>query len=330
MNEQNSEAGANELTSPPYKSRSTGLIVFGILTIVLGAIVGLLFLLTVAGQLLVRTTGAPTSPVWPVVMVGLMYLVAGVTLIWRGIGSIQARRWARALLLIFSWSWLLMGIFGGCMVMFMMPKILAGTSGASDANQALPDSAKAMVMVMMSIILGVMFIIMPIIWIFFYQSRHVKATCEARDGATRWTDALPLPVLALCLWLAFSVLMLLIMPLTGHVVLPFFGTFITGLPASLGYLVMAGIWICAICLLYRLDVRGWWLILIAMVLSGISTVLTDTRHSLPEMYQLMGYPPDQVKQFGSIGMPIGWISLTSLLPFIGYILFVKRYMRDKV
>ena len=62
---------------------------------------------------------------------------------------------------------------------------------------------------------------------FFYNSRHVKATCERRDPATRWTDACPLPVLGFCLWLLLGVPMLLIMPLAGHGVMPFFGIFLS-------------------------------------------------------------------------------------------------------
>ena len=63
--------------------------------------------------------------------------------------------------------------------------------------------------------LGVFFIALPKVWIFFHNSRHVKATCEARYSVTRWTDACPLPVLALCLWLLVSAPMMLVMPVTG-------------------------------------------------------------------------------------------------------------------
>jgi hypothetical protein len=48
-----------------------------------------------------------------------------VALIWLGIGSIKARRWARALLLIFSWSWLVMGVCMTAVMPFFMAKVMA-------------------------------------------------------------------------------------------------------------------------------------------------------------------------------------------------------------
>src|ERR1035438_7524559 len=99
-----------EPTTPTYKDRSTGLILFGILTLLLGCLAGLFVPMMLFGQLAAaRTTQVPTS--FATMLPGMaVYGMLAVALIWLGIGSIQARRWARALLLIFSWSWLLMGI----------------------------------------------------------------------------------------------------------------------------------------------------------------------------------------------------------------------------
>jgi hypothetical protein len=113
MNEQNPEAAPMEPTLPPvpYKDRSVGLIIFGILTILLGCLSGLLVPLMLFAQMAsAKTTGAP--PPFSVILPGiLLYGFLAVALVWLGIGSIMARRWARALLLIFSWSWLIMGVF---------------------------------------------------------------------------------------------------------------------------------------------------------------------------------------------------------------------------
>ena len=94
----------------PYKDRSAGLLIFGILTILLGCVAGLFVPLMFFGQAMsakARTgVPAPFSAILPAV---LIYSVLAVALVWLGIGSIMARRWARALLLIFSWSWLILG-----------------------------------------------------------------------------------------------------------------------------------------------------------------------------------------------------------------------------
>ena len=317
----------------PYQDRSTGLIVFGILTILLGCLTALFVLLMLVGQLAVRSTNAPPTPLWAILSAILIYGILAVALVWLGIGSIKARRWARALLLIFSWSWLLIGVIASVSMAFVMPKILAGAAGGPDANHALPASAIVGMMIGMFLVFGVFFIVVPAVWIFFYRSRHVKATCESRDPVTRWTDACPLPVLALCLWLAFSVPMMLVMPVMGHAVMPFFGMFLTGLPGTLLCLAIAALWACAAWLLYKLDVRGWWLTLIAFVVFMVSAVMTYARHDIIEMYQLMGYPQAQIDQIQKTGLLTGnhmaWMTAFFMVPFLGYILFIKKYLRQK-
>jgi hypothetical protein len=161
----------------------------------------------------------------------------------------------------------------------------------------------------------------------------VKATCESRDPVTRWTDACTLPVLALCLWLMISVPMMLLMPVMGQGVLPFFGMFLTGLPGGLLCLVLAAFWAYCAWRLYKMDVRGWWLILIAMVVFMVSSALTYARHDMLEMYQLMGYPQAQIDQMRNMGLLTGhgmlWLMLLFVAPFFGYMLFVKKYLRGK-
>ncbi len=123
------------------------------------------------------------------------------------------------------------------------------------------------------------------------------------------------------------------MPLMGHAVMPFFGMFLTGVPGTLLCLALAALWAYGAWFLYKLDVRGWWLILFALIVFGVSAVLTYARHDVIEMYQLMGYPQAQIDQIQKIGLLTGnrmaWMMSFSMLPFLGYILFVKKYLRGK-
>jgi hypothetical protein len=264
---------AFEAPIPPlHKDRSAGLMVFGIFTILLGCLCGLFVPLMLLGQLAApKATQTSISALLPAMM---MYGGLAVALVWLGIGSIKARRWARALLLIFSWSWLVMGLVVLALMAFVMPKIMANMPASGTANQpALPPEAMAAAMTVMLVVFGVIFIILPAAWVFFYKSEHVKNTCEIRDPVTRWTDACPLPVLGFCLWLFLGVPMLLIMPLTGHCVMPFFGMFLTGLPGALLCLAIAVIWGYSGWSLFKLESRGWWLILIALCVSMVSGLL---------------------------------------------------------
>ena len=256
----------------------------------------------------------------------------GVVLVWLGIGSIMMRRWARALLLIFSWSWLGTGVMAMAMMLFFLPKMMENMQAQQASHPELPPSAMTGIIVVMMMIEGFFFIVLPGIWTFFYSSRHVKATCEEHDPAPSWTDASPLPVLGLCIWLAFGGLIMLTMPLTTRGVLPFFGMFLTGITGSLLCLIFAAVWCGSAWLIYKLDLRGWWLLMIAACLFGVSTALTYSMHDVTEAYHLMGYPEaqiEQIKQAGMGGNTMVWFSSFCMLPLLGYLLFIKRYFKAR-
>jgi len=319
--------------SPDYKDRSTGLVVFGILTLLLGCLAGLLVPLMLLGQrVAAQAPNAPPQNHAALVPAMVIYGGLAVTLIWLGIGSIQARRWARALLLIFSWSWLIIGVGMTAVIPFFMSKTMANLPpNAKTGQPAMPPAAITAMVVGMTIFFLVFFVLVPALWTYFYNSRQVKATCEARDPATRWTDACPLPVLGFCLWTWFAVPALLVMPVSSHAVMPFFGVFISGLTGTVFCLVIAAVWGWAGWWLYRLDARGWWLILVAMVLFMVSALLTYAHHDVSEMYQLQGLPPAQIEQMQKTGLLTGnhlsWFTALCTLPFVGYLLFIKKYLR---
>jgi hypothetical protein len=278
-----------------------------------------------------KATGAP-APFSAILPAVLIYGMLAVALVWLGIGSIMARRWARALMLIFSWSWLIMGLLVLLFMVFLMPKTLANlSSSGTTSHPALPSAAMGTVIVVVLLTFGVLFVILPAVWTLFYNSRHVKATCEARDPVTRWTDACPLPVLGFCSWLAFSVPMMLLMPISGHGVMPFFGIFLTGVPGTMFCLAIATLWSYAAWSLYKLEQRGWWLILIALCVFMASALLTYARHDVMEMYRLMGYPEAQIEQIQKSGLLVGnrmmWLMAFSALPFLGYLLFIRKFLR---
>ena len=334
MNEPIPEITPVETTAlPAYKDRSTGLVVFGILTLLLGCLAGLFVPLMLFGQMMAAK--APNAPPvnHAVMLPGMaVYGLLAVALIWLGIGSIQKRRWARALLLIFSWSWLIMGICMTAVMPFVMSKAFANLPpNAKTGQPAMPPGAITGMVIGMTLFFFVAFVLVPALWIFFYGSRHVKATCEARDPVTRWTDACPLPVLALCLRTCLAVPMMLVMPLTGLAVMPCFGVFVSGLTGSLFCLVIAAVWGWAGWWLYRLDARGWWLIFVAMVLFTVSALLTYAHHDISELYQLQGLPQAQIDQIQKMGLftgnRMGWFTVLCSLPFLGYLLFIKKYLR---
>jgi hypothetical protein len=255
-----------------------------------------------------------------------------VVLVWLGIGSIMPRRWARALLLVFSWCWLVVGVLAVGFMAFLLPHMLANMTAAGTAAHPVSNARlQVIVMAVMLLFLGVFFVIVPAVWIFFYNSRHVKATCEARDPVPRWTDACPLPVLGFCVILMVGVSSMLVMPVSGHCVMPFFGMFLTGIPGSLGYLAFAAIWFYAAWSLYKLRHLGWWLIFIALFVYMVSAMCTFARHDMLEMYRLTKYPEAQMEHLQESGLltgnRMGWLMSLSNLPFMAYLLFIRKFFR---
>ena len=104
----------NENTIPvPYKDRKTGLAVFGAIQIAMGALCALFVPLMIMGMLVaaVKDKGADEALSMRAMIPGLLvYVLLAIWFIWMGIGSILARRWARALCLVASWLWLISGI----------------------------------------------------------------------------------------------------------------------------------------------------------------------------------------------------------------------------
>jgi hypothetical protein len=63
----------------------------------------------------------------------------------------------------------------------------------------------------------------------------------------------------------------------------------------------------------------------------VSSFLTFPRHDVLEMYRLMGYPEAQIEQIQKSGLLIGnrmtWLMAFSVLPFLGYLLFIRKFLR---
>jgi Ni,Fe-hydrogenase I cytochrome b subunit len=107
--------------------------------------------------------------------------VMAVWFILTGVGSIKARRWARVLILYSSWIELICRICQFVLYLLLMP-VPRGES----AFMRMPWAVRAMT------IFG---LIIPGVFVLFYGSTNVKATCAFRDSETRWNDKYPLLVL---------------------------------------------------------------------------------------------------------------------------------------
>jgi hypothetical protein len=304
------------------------LVIFGILTIIGGCVCALFALLTAVAPMLAAKAPnpPPTSPnVLPAVV---MYSAMAIGFVWLGVGSIMARRWARALLAVISWTLVVFGISGLGIFAVMAPHLKQTIVAVQPPNQPpLPDSMQTGMIVGMFCFFGLFGVVGPLIWALFYSGRNVKATCEVLDPVPRWTDRCPLPVLAISLWLLFGAIAMVGMA-AFYPVAPFFGLLISGNIAR-GYHICLGlIWIYAAWTLYRLDRRGWWVVFVAMMASALSALITFSRHDVAEIYALLHYPAQQIAMIQKIGFSshmMLWSTIFGTVPVIAYLLYIRKF-----
>jgi hypothetical protein len=315
---------------PAFKDRRPLLVLFGVLEILIGSLCALFVPLMLFGQAMAAKAGAAEVQ-YRMILPGLvMYALLAVTFLALGTGSIQARRWARALSLILAWSWLAIGVIATVVYAIVLPQILGGNA----MTPGLPESARMVVVVISVIILGVMFVALPAALVVFYQGKHVKATCEAHDPVLRWTDRCPLPVLGLSLWLFYAGVCMLLMPFAYNGVVPCFGILLAGVPGMLLSLGIAALWIYLARGVYRRQPASWWILLVTWVLLGASASITFARVDLMEMYRLMGYPKAQIElmqryQFLQ-GGGMAWCLALGIGVMLAYLLYVKKFFRRDV
>ncbi|HEY1257035.1 MAG: hypothetical protein ABSF76_01845 [Opitutaceae bacterium] len=311
-------------TGSDYRDRKTGLVIFGILEIAIGAICGLAILLMLLGQAIASRGSNPPPGLQVLVPVIALYSLMATAFIWLGIGSILARRWARAILLCLSAVALVVGIISCAFMAFVLPHMFDAV--AQQSRTALQPAALLMMKVFTAVFMLVFYIIIPGALFLFYRSPHVKRTCEARDPVERWTDRCPLPVLAISLLLGMGGVFVLGVVTRFHV-LPFFGTFVSGSAGLALSLVFGGLLLYLACAFYRLQVRAWWIALGIQVLFAISNAVTFWNADLMDMYLKMGFEHRSAAASAQLlaSPAFRWMTTLSILPWLIWLLYVRRY-----
>lgn len=217
--------------------RHAGLVGFGVLQIAAGAACAALLLGTVAGA----EAAARQGTTLPVASTIFLFGIAASYFVTVGVGSIRARRWARALSVSVSALWLAGGALGAI----------------ATAIVRAPVDIRGIVILGASIVISIALIA-------FYSRDDVRATVELRDPKRRWTDRVPAPVLALVVVMGVAAAWLLV-NLSSPVV-PIFGSILTGASASLTLLALAAL--CAILAvqLYRLKESAWWTVVLLQLI----------------------------------------------------------------
>lgn len=322
------------LEQPAYSDRSTGLMMFGVFQIILGLLAALMVPFVALGAFIARL--GPGGAMRPGQYVSGMasYAFIAAVLLTLGVGSALTKRWARALTLVTSWYWLIMGALITVLLTAMLPVAMRSaleqaqqnTGGAPAAD--ISNGVMAVVLTLMIVFAAFFLLAVPIGFIVFYSRADVAETCRRRDPVERWTDRVPLPVLGASVVLFMGSLYLLVMGITTPV-FPFFGKYLHGIAGAACFLAVAALDIYLAVAIFRLKLSGWWLAILTLPVRLLSMALTYARADLMQAYSKMGWSDEQLKMLNSNPMLRGhvalWWSLLSLLIFFGYLLWLKRY-----
>ncbi len=278
-----------------FKDRKVGLIIAGVFEI----IIGLIYLLPMAALMLPDVAQSVPDAAMGIAILASMAVIS----IWLGVGTVMARRWARALSLLLAWGWLAAGVA----ILFF--------------NLVAPPMFTGMLQffVIITLIAGA--------FVLFYGGKNVKATFEARDPRLRWTDKCPLPVLVLSLSYGLIALSALV-GLYADSPIPFFGAVLTG-PASKAYYA-AQLAVAAYLALgtYHLTRKAWFVSVAMTLFLGISAVVSYTTIDMITLFRAMNVPFDQIAVMRDQGWDTARIALITgvfSVAWLGYLLYVKKY-----
>jgi len=315
--------GSNDATNE-FKDRTVGLIVFGAVSMFIGLFCALLVPLAFLSVALSESTsgvGVDAGSAWAAAAV---YGMMAVAFVWLGVGSIRARLWACELLLSLSWIWLLTGICALLISFFVVPAAIAVAAPAS----TIPPGLTMVVIIVTLGVVALVNAVLPALFVLFYRSPHVTATCRARHPRPQWIDACPRRLLTLAVVWALLAASVFMMP-AYNFIFPLFGLMLTGaVGAALWMLVLVvcGALVLGTC---RSAPWAWWGGAGLILAAAVSSVLSVLRYDVAEIVSLMDMPEEQASMFAGLGLLNGWpmALITALMwgTFLAYLLALRRY-----
>jgi hypothetical protein len=174
------------------------------------------------------------------------------------------------------------------------------------------------------------YILLPGLFLVVCHRESVRATCQKRDPKIRWTDRCPMPVLALSIMLALSLVSLSSLVSYGCV-MPIFGVYFSGAAGAVVIALLAIVLIYLAWGTYRLQMAAWWGTVVLWIVGILNSAVTFSRGGLMELYEKMGLPAEQlelIRKSGLVESLAQWGPLASLVggsAVVACLLYVRRY-----
>ena len=310
-----------------FKDRSAGLVVFGIIEIAIGAFCALLIPLALAVALASRSLQGPAAGLDVRTMLPslALYAVIAVVFVWIGVGSIRARRWACAVMLSLSWLWLITGARAMAALWLLMPRLqdLAGMA-------ELPGGAMTLALVATSLLLGFIYVLLPLAFVLFYRSPDVAATCRARDPGPSWVDSCPPPIVSLVLIYGLGGASMLFLPACGFA-FPLFGAVLDGWSGAAAWLVVLALLLYLMVGTARRERRAWTVAMAVSLVAACSSTVTATVVPWSAWLDRVAMPGQWPQLGAALGEPAVAVKVLLALAvwgsWIAYLVRVRRLFR---
>jgi hypothetical protein len=318
------ESGGEATTPPEHKDRTVGLIVFGAVSVLTGLFCALFIPLTLLSIALTESVGATGASFRSALSASAMYGLMAVAFVWLGVGSIRARRWACELLLSLSWIWLLTGICSMIVGILVVPGVLAQLG----VDTALPQEVAALVIALALGVISVIYVVLPGLFVLFYRSPSVAATCRARNADPQWIDRIPRRLLTLIVVWVLLAASVLVMP-GYNFFFPLFGLVLTGVPGALSWAMVLAMCVTLAVGTSRRAPWAWWGGVALTIAATLSSIVTVLRFDFSEIVALMALPEDQVALMEMLPMfdarVLVFGSLVVWGTFLAYLMTLRRY-----
>jgi hypothetical protein len=314
--------------SQKFADRSFRLKAAGAICAFLGAgsfLMALLSIFPLVFAKIAEGQAAIASPKMIAPAVGL-YTFIGIFFLIAGIGTIRLRRWARNLMIVVAWGWLVIGVLSMVGWVLFLPRF---TAILEDVNNS--PGAVRIAVIFVSAMMFVLYVLIPAVLVLLYRGRDARLTCEHYNSELSWTDRCPLQVLGVSVTLACGALSLLTTVAYGCIV-PFFGILLHGVA---GFIVVLAVMLILSWLTvetYRMRMRGWWGTVLFSVLGAFSVAVTFFFVDMREYYRLMDIPDSQMEmlaRYDIMAEPMVWVGMTAVFLFawLGYLVYVRKYFK---
>jgi hypothetical protein len=303
------------------------LVAGGLLLLLAGAACAVLVALTVLGLAMSWQGGDGASRARWSAPTLFWYSAGAAALIWTGVGSLLARRWAHAVVVAGAAVWLVKGVLSLVAALLSLRLVLR----ALPVMEGVAPWVRPLTAAFMIGWTALGGVLVPAMLLWLYAPRGVRLTCEQRDEGPSWTNRCPPTVLALAAALVAVALHEAVATAAGMPNL-FFGRVLTGGRALAAGLLSAVLGMLVAAVVFRRKAWAFWAGLAYAGATAVSALLAVGVELAP-VYGQLGLDAEWTDgawgAYASFTSDVeAWALAVAALIWIGVLVLERRRFRS--